>query len=140
MRSLSRNWEFTSEWSEAFLGGEGEAVRVDLPHNFKELPLHYSSPADYEAILGYRKTVFLPAEDEGKRLFLRFDGAAHIATVYWNGEELGTHKTGYTGVSFEVTDRAVFGDGKQLDSAVRVCHRLPDLQRALPRGLARRPE
>ena len=109
MRSLSRNWEFTSEWSEAFLGGEGEAVRVDLPHNFKELPLHYSSPADYEAILGYRKTVFLPAEDEGKRLFLRFDGAAHIATVYWNGEELGTHKNGYTGFSFEVTDRAVFG-------------------------------
>ena len=109
-RSLSRDWEFVADWSEAFLQGGGEPVRVDLPHNLKELPLHYSAPSDYEAISGYRKTVCIPAEDEGKRLFLRFDGAAHIATVYWNGEELGTHRNGYTGFAFEVTERAKYGE------------------------------
>lgn len=114
MRSLCRNWEFTPEWSESFLAGEGAFERVDLPHNVKELPLHAASPADYEMVSGYRKSVFVPAEDEGKRLFLRFDGAAHIADVYWNGVLLGTHRCGYTGFSFEVTQYVRFGEKNQV--------------------------
>ena len=110
MRSLCGGWEYTPEWSESFARGEGTFECVRLPHNVKELPLHDASPADYERISGYRRTVLIPAQDEGKRLFLRFDGAAHIATVWWNGQELGTHRCGYTGFSFEVTDLARYGE------------------------------
>lgn len=109
MKSLCADWEFTPEWNDAFLNGEGSFEIVRLPHNVKELPLHYATPADYEMVCGYRRTLSVPAEDAGKRLFLRFDGAAHIATVYCNGRELGTHRCGYTGFSYEITNCVRFG-------------------------------
>ena len=109
MKSICDGWEFTSEWNEAFLAGEGEFEEVRLPHNVRELPLHYASPADYEMICGYRRHLSVPAEESGKRLFLCFDGAAHIATVYVNGKEIGTHKCGYTGFQYEITNAVRYG-------------------------------
>ena len=35
MISLCNDWEFTPEWSEAFLKGEGAGEPVRLPHNVK---------------------------------------------------------------------------------------------------------
>lgn len=109
MKSLCDGWEFVSEWSDSFLNGDGEYDIVRLPHNVRELPLHYASPADYEMICGYRRHLSIPAEDAGKRLFLCFDGAAHIATVYLNGKEIGTHRCGYTGFRYEITGCVRYG-------------------------------
>ena len=104
MISLCSNWEFTEQWSESFLRGEGEALTVRLPHNVRELPLHYAGPQDYEMICGYRRKLELPADSTGKRLFLQFDGAAHIATVYVNGVECAHHRSGYTAFRAEITE------------------------------------
>lgn len=109
MRSFSDEWEFTPAWSDAFLRGDSAFEQVRLPHNPKEIPLHYASPADYEMIAGYRRHLFVPAEKQGKRLFLRFDGAAHIATVYVNGTALFTHRCGYTAFTVEITDSVRYG-------------------------------
>ena len=98
---FSNDWEFTPEWSEAFCRGEGAAQAVRLPHTVRELPLHAVDEKDYQMICGYRRRFALP---EGKRFFLRLDGAAHIATVYVNGVELATHRTGYTAFRVEITD------------------------------------
>lgn len=104
MISICSGWEFTEQWSEAFLRGEQEGTKVRLPHNVKELPLHYAGPQDYEMICGYRRSLELPADCAGKRLFLQFDGAAHIATVYVNGVECAHHRSGYTAFRAEITD------------------------------------
>ncbi len=109
MRSLSGGWEFSPNWDDAFLRGDGQFPVVRLPHNVKELPLHYASPADYEMVCGYRRTIFIPTEKHGKRLFLRFEGAAHIATVYVNGTEIGSHRCGYTGFALEITEHVRYG-------------------------------
>ena len=114
MRSLCGGWEYTPVWDDAFLRGEGCYTQVMLPHNVRELPLHDASPEDYAGVSGYRRKVLVPAEDAGKRVFVRFDGAAHIATVWWNGTELGTHRNGYTGFSFEVTRLVRFGAENEL--------------------------
>jgi beta-galactosidase len=45
----------------------------------------------------------------GKRLLLQFDGAAHIATVYVNGIETATHRSGYTAFRVEITDLVNYG-------------------------------
>ena len=109
MLSLCNNWEFTPEWTAAFSCGEGEGSPVRLPHTVKEIPLHYADHNAYQMICGYRKHLELGQELEGKRLFLQFDGAAHIATVYLNGKELAHHRTGYTGFRVEITGEAVLG-------------------------------
>ena len=81
--------------------GYGEPVR--LPHTVQELPLHYVNHHDYQMLCGYRKKLEISEEMLRKRLFLQFDGAAHIATVYVNGRELAHHRTGYTAFRVEIT-------------------------------------
>ncbi len=109
MLSLCNNWEFSHLWTEAFLWGEGEGEPVRLPHTVREIPQHYADHESYQMVCGYRRRLELGKELAGKHLFLQFDGAAHIATVYLNGKELMCHRCGYTGFRVEITDAAVLG-------------------------------
>ncbi len=113
MISFNENWEFTPEWTEAFMRGEGRGENVRIPHTVKELPLHDIDNRDYQMISGYRKSFRLPEDARGKRVFLEFGAAAHIATVWVNGHELLTHKNGYTAFRAEFTEVADF-DGENL--------------------------
>ena len=110
MISICSGWEFTEHWTEAFAHGEGESRPVRLPHNVRELPLHYSGPEDYEMVCGYRRKLRIPEEAAGKRVFLQFDGAAHIAQVYCRGQLLCEHRCGYTAFRVELTDLAQPGE------------------------------
>jgi len=103
MISLCRGWEFTENWSESFARFEGTAQGVSLPHNVRELPLHYASPEYYEMISGYRRKLDIPEAWAEKRIFLQLDGAAHVATVYVNGTEAARHSCGYTAFRVELT-------------------------------------
>ena len=109
MYSLCNDWEFTRNWTESFLRGEGRFEKVRLPHNIEDLPLHYASPDQYESICGYRQLIFVSEESRGKRLVLQFDGAAHIAYVYVNGKLAAEHRTGYTAFRTEITDLIQYG-------------------------------
>ena len=104
MIRLNNHWEFSEQWNEEFQKGEGSFKKIRLPHTVKELPLHYIDPKDYQMVSGYRRVLKADRSWIGKRLFLQFDGCAHIATVYFNGTELGTHKNGYTSFRYEITD------------------------------------
>lgn len=114
MISLCNGWEFDYTWSEEFARFETEAESVRLPHNVKELPLHCSSPSDYETVCGYRRIIDAPADWAGKRVFLQLDGAAHIATVFLNGKELCSHRCGYTAFRTELTGELKIGGRNEL--------------------------
>ena len=113
MRSLCNNWEFIPNWFDGFETGEAQGEQVRLPHTVQQSPQHYMDHNSYQMVCGYRQMLELGQELEGKHLFLQFDGAAHIATVYFNGQELLTHRCGYTGFRVEITEAAVLG-GKNL--------------------------
>lgn len=83
--SICSNWEFTPQWNEEFMHFQGEGEAVELPHNPVDLPLHYADHEAYQLVCGYRRKLELPADIAGKRYFLQFDGAAHIASVFVNG-------------------------------------------------------
>ena len=110
MLSLCSNWEFVSNWFDGFAAGEGAGEPVRLPHTVRELPLHYADHNSYQMVCGYRRTLTLGPEHLSKQLFLQFDGAAHIATVYINGREAAHHRTGYTGFRVDITDLTHLGD------------------------------
>ncbi len=103
MISLNNDWEFVTEWSDAFAQGAGIGETVRLPHTVREVPQHYADEMSYQLVSGYRRRLCVPQETEGRRVFVRFDGAAHIATVYLDGRELMTHSNGYTAFSVELT-------------------------------------
>ena len=101
--SICDSWEFTRRWNEDFLNFQGEGETVELPHNPVELPLHYVNHEEYQLVCGYRRKLVLPEDISGKRYFLQFDGAAHIATVFVNGMAAGEHRCGYTAFRLEIT-------------------------------------
>ncbi len=109
MIRLNNDWEFVFNWTDGFGRGEGTAEAVRLPHTVRELPLHYADSAAYETVSGYRRRIAVPGSARGSRVFLQFDGAAHIATVYLNGRELAVHRCGYTSFRVELTDEVTFG-------------------------------
>lgn len=107
--SLCDGWQFTEVCTPGFLAFEGEYPSVRLPHTCKELPLHCADEAEYQMLCGYRRTLEIPAAWAGKRLALRFDGAAHAAAVYVNGEKAAVHLGGYTAFTVELTGRVECG-------------------------------
>ena len=109
MYSLCNDWEFTPAWTESFLKGEGRFEKVRLPHNIRDISLHYAGPEDYEGVCGYRQSIFVDPKSKGRRYFLQFDGAAHSAYVYVNGKPAGEHHTGYTAFRTEITDLIEYG-------------------------------
>ena len=110
MISLCKQWEFTRQWSDGFAVGAGTGEAVWLPHTVQELPLHYIDHNAYQMLCGYRRKLDVSGEMLQKRLFLQFDGAGHIATVYVNGKELATHRCGYTAFRVEITDAVHEGE------------------------------
>ena len=109
MESLCNNWEFVPEWFDGFATGEGEGAEVRLPHTVQEIPQHYADHNAYQMVCGYRRKLELGEELKNKKIFVQFDGAAHIATVYLNGIEVAHHRTGYTAFRADITEAAVLG-------------------------------
>jgi len=98
---------------------------VDLPHDWSiEGRPEEDNPTGrsggyYPAGTGwYRKTFSAPPEWKGKRVSIEFDGVYRGATVYLNGQELGTQPYGYTSFRFDVTPNLDFAEPNVL--AVRV--------------------
>ena len=114
MISLCNDWTFTEQWSEDFLNGRTEGRPVRLPHTVREIPLHYAGPEYYEMVCGYRRRLHIPEACRGKRLFLQFDGAAHIARVYCNGRRCAEHRCGYTAFRLEITELVNYGADNEL--------------------------
>ena len=119
MISINNGWKFTETWNEAFLKGNNDNVsEIRIPHTVRQLPLHYIDHNDYQMIAGYRKKLTIPKEAKDRRVFLQFDGAGHIATVYVDRKELYTHKGGYTAFRVEITDHVK--PGKECEIAVKL--------------------
>ncbi|MDF7801037.1 glycoside hydrolase family 2 TIM barrel-domain containing protein [Pontiellaceae bacterium B1224] len=68
----------------------------------------------------YRTTVTLPADYNGKRLFLDFSGINWKADIYFNGQPLGRINGAYMRGEFDITKWAVFAGSNTI--AVRIHH------------------
>lgn len=77
---------------------------VTIPHTNRLFPYHHVDSQDFQFISTYRKTFDLPEALDGRQAFLDFEGAMVVSTVYLNGQEIGTHKGGYTPFSFDITE------------------------------------
>lgn len=108
---LNDSWEFTKRFTEDLLKEtNGEALQsVRLPHSCVEMPLHYFDESIYQMLCGYRRILNAPAEWEGKRVLLTFEGVAHSAVVFLNGEKVATHACGYTAFTVELTGKLRIG-------------------------------
>ena len=74
---------------------------INLPHTWNNLD-GQDGGGDYYRGTGTYK-LSLPAPTPGKRQYIEFRGANHIATVYCNGKLLGEHRGGFSTFRFDLT-------------------------------------
>lgn len=75
-------------------------------------------PLTPEQRLWYRRDFTVPAGWTGQRVLLHFGAVDWEATIFIDGREVGTHRGGYDGFSFDITDRVKPGEPHQLIVAV----------------------
>ncbi|MGN1232354.1 MAG: sugar-binding domain-containing protein, partial [Candidatus Cryptobacteroides sp.] len=83
---------------------------LDLPHDWSvEFPISnkYASCTGY--LPGgegwYRKNLFVPASEKGRRLYLYFEGIYNNSEVWVNGERVGYRPNGYVSFIYDVTGK-----------------------------------
>jgi len=88
--------------TQALFAKQGEAFApVALPHTWNALD-GQDGGADYWRGLGTYE-IALPNPTKGMKQYIEIQGANHVATVYCNGRELGTHKGGFSTFRFDLT-------------------------------------
>ncbi len=119
--NLNTDWFFLSEdvnKAKELDFNSDQLEAVSLPHTNKLFPHHYFSDQEYKFVSWYRRSIFLDKSYQDKRLILEFDGVMSAAEVYINGQEVGSHRGGYTPFSIDITDYIQLGNSNIL--AVRV--------------------
>ena len=109
---INNDWLFSESFKEEYLTGaiDSDFVQARVPHTVKELPYNCFSEDDYQMVSAYRRVISAPLDWTKKRIFITFEGAAHVAEVYLNGEKIGEHKSGYTAFTLELTQNLVLGE------------------------------
>lgn len=124
-RNFDANWQF--KYDDAVIEPEkldfdaSEWRKVDLPHDWSAEdapnqepdnvvgPFFRKSPAGkfdgytYGGTGWYRKSFKLTKNENGKNIFVNFDGVYMNSDVWINGHHLGNHPYGYTPFYYELT-------------------------------------
>lgn len=114
---LNDDWLFTEQFEDSLAAPEypeNTLQSVRLPHTCKETPFHYFDESLYQMVSGYRRHLQVPADWQGKRILLTFEGAAHDSTVFCNGKKVGEHHCGYTAFTVDITDNVLYGQDNLL--------------------------
>ena len=102
---------------------------VSLPHtwndtdSFRKYISHGGGDQSEKLGIGwYRKHFKLPANADGQKVFLEFDGMRQAGHFFLNGQPIGIYENGVSAVGFDITKFAKFG-GQDNVLAVQVDNR-----------------
>ena len=109
---INNGWLFSEKFNDEYISGYVDKAfkEIRIPHTTRELPFNYFSEEVYQMLCAYRKVIFAPMEWTNKRILITFDGAAHYAEVFLNGEKIGEHYSGYTAFTVELTQNLKLGE------------------------------
>ena len=108
LKYLNYGWKYTDVFSDDMTNAEfddADFETVQIPHTVAVTPFNYFDDAVYQKVSCYRKMIKADDSYKNKRVVLTFHGAAHEAAVFFNGELLGIHSSGYTAFSFDISDK-----------------------------------
>ena len=118
--SFDKDWLFARDRqpeAEASDFDDSTWQHVDVPHDWS-----IAGPFDEQSSAGgdggflptgvgwYRKHFSLPADRQGQRVFIEFDGVMANSDVWINGDHFGHRPNGYVSFYYDITDHVKRGD------------------------------
>lgn len=97
-------------------GSDARWEKVNLPHCWNQDA--YSVKEYYQGTCHYRRQLAIPQHMQGKRIFLKIDGANKYSEVFLNGKKLAEHAGGYTSFTIEITQALKMGGENLLEVSV----------------------
>jgi beta-galactosidase len=92
---------------------------VSVPHTWNRVGFYRPDPASHvnradtidktQGLGWYRRHLSVPATMRGKRLWLEFDAASRVSSVWLNGRKLGDHDGGFSRFRLDATDALRIG-------------------------------
>ncbi len=112
--NLNADWRFVREDIEGAEAPDFDAsdwTTVSCPHTWNDIDTfndfgtggHQGETDLWQGAAWYRKEFSLPAELDGKQIYIEFEGVRQVADVYLNGQHLGQDKTGFIPFGFDLT-------------------------------------
>jgi beta-galactosidase len=120
--ALNDSWEFHF----AYNIDKPLKTIVNLPHTWDAADVT-KGIVNYDRETGiYEKSIIITKNKQNKRLFLYFEGANSVATVFVNHHYAGEHHGGYTAFCLEITDFIKVGAENEITVQVSNAYR-PDV-------------
>ena len=122
--SINESWrflrgDFNNVTSADFDDSSWESISI--PHTWNKDDANDETSGYYRGIGWYRRNIVIPAQFEGKEVYLKFDGVNQETELFINGKTVGTHVGGYTSFCFDITSHLNYG--KKNTIAIKVNNR-----------------
>lgn len=119
--NLDKDWRFREGTCGQSQNESDFGKKVNLPHDYmiesevREDAAAKAAMGFYTGVVGsYTKILSIPAEWEGERVLLYFDGVMLNATVEINGCDLALHHYGYTPFSVDISPYLYYGEDNRI--------------------------
>lgn len=125
---INENWAFSLQKNNDFYEAppkDSNWQTVDLPHDWSvkgKLNSKLASATGYlpGGIAWYKKSITIPANKKGQKVFFYFEGVYNRSEVFINGQSLGKRPNGYISFAYDATKNINFGEENII--TVRVDH------------------
>ncbi len=126
---LGDGWKFIRDDAGLAAATDGWQM-VTIPHTWntkgadagdRHADPHFKS-GYYRGACWYARSLDIPADWRGKRVFIRFEAASLVAKTWINGRLLGEHRGGFTAFCYELTPWIHFGAANELRVQVDNSH------------------
>ncbi len=110
-------WRFSHSWKDEMLLPDFDdscMQSVRLPHTNRELSYNYCNEEDYQELCAYLCHLYCRPEWKDKEVTITFEGAAHEAVLFVNGEKVLVHSCGYTAFSADLSKYLVPGSDNRI--------------------------
>lgn len=98
--------------------------KISLPHSFNTHDVMDDEPGYYRGKTWYKKSIYIPGAWSQKVVYLHFEGANQVATVFLDGKMVKEHIGGYNGFNVCLNDHmqldSISKSGKWLSLKVQV--------------------
>ncbi len=107
---INFQWNFSSNFSQNHFSGKGNFEKqVDIPHTNTIVPYNNFNERISQGICVYQKIIEIKKTWNKKIVRLYFEGIAHKASVYCNGNLVTEHHCGYTPFVADCTEYIEYG-------------------------------